>query len=227
MSMACTPTPSTSTRGGSLRSGWLGDLKLLVDPAVGEGEAVLKHGCWLPSEHLSQQAVVGIAAAHTLRSVDVLEADVGLTGNFRDDPRKLIDAHHPVGSQVQRVGVAGLHQAVNALDAVIDIAERTGLLAVTPDLDLPALFRRSNLAADGGRGLLPSAVVGAVGAVDVVEADRPRHEPVLLSVVLAELLGDQLLPPVCVLRVGGIGVRPVSYTHLRAHETDSYLVCRL
>src|SRR5665647_3644117 len=25
----------------------------------------------------------------------------------------------------------------------------------------------------------------------------------------------------------GAGVRPVSYTHLRAHETDSYLVCRL
>ena len=23
------------------------------------------------------------------------------------------------------------------------------------------------------------------------------------------------------------GIRPVSYTHLRAHETDSYLVCRL
>src|SRR5664279_4648413 len=23
------------------------------------------------------------------------------------------------------------------------------------------------------------------------------------------------------------GLRPVSYTHLRAHETDSYLVCRL
>ena len=23
------------------------------------------------------------------------------------------------------------------------------------------------------------------------------------------------------------GVNPVSYTHLRAHETDSYLVCRL
>ena len=25
----------------------------------------------------------------------------------------------------------------------------------------------------------------------------------------------------------GIGRAPVSYTHLRAHETDSYLVCRL
>ena len=23
------------------------------------------------------------------------------------------------------------------------------------------------------------------------------------------------------------GIKPVSYTHLRAHETDSYLVCRL
>src|SRR5680860_1506938 len=28
-------------------------------------------------------------------------------------------------------------------------------------------------------------------------------------------------------RVDVAGVRPVSYTHLRAHETDSYLVCRL
>src|SRR5665647_3926775 len=25
----------------------------------------------------------------------------------------------------------------------------------------------------------------------------------------------------------GAGIAPVSYTHLRAHETDSYLVCRL
>src|SRR5665647_1406618 len=28
-------------------------------------------------------------------------------------------------------------------------------------------------------------------------------------------------------RKSGHGTRPVSYTHLRAHETDSYLVCRL
>src|SRR5665647_3850809 len=29
------------------------------------------------------------------------------------------------------------------------------------------------------------------------------------------------------MRCTGRGARPVSYTHLRAHETDSYLVCRL
>src|SRR5664279_1410652 len=29
------------------------------------------------------------------------------------------------------------------------------------------------------------------------------------------------------LRLGGHSWGPVSYTHLRAHETDSYLVCRL
>src|SRR5664279_6276502 len=27
--------------------------------------------------------------------------------------------------------------------------------------------------------------------------------------------------------IRGLGSAPVSYTHLRAHETDSYLVCRL
>ena len=27
--------------------------------------------------------------------------------------------------------------------------------------------------------------------------------------------------------VNTLGTNPVSYTHLRAHETDSYLVCRL
>src|SRR5664279_5804793 len=29
------------------------------------------------------------------------------------------------------------------------------------------------------------------------------------------------------LRDFALGLKPVSYTHLRAHETDSYLVCRL
>ena len=31
----------------------------------------------------------------------------------------------------------------------------------------------------------------------------------------------------CTLASAAMMLRPVSYTHLRAHETDSYLVCRL
>src|SRR5665647_898528 len=52
----------------------------------------------------------------------------------------------------------------------------------------------------------------------------------------------QMIQPKCILELGTFtgysalcmaealpedGILPVSYTHLRAHETDSYLVCRL
>src|SRR5680860_1811189 len=44
-----------------------------------------------------------------------------------------------------------------------------------------------------------------------------RHEPVARALEDRESLG----------LLGHHGHEPVSYTHLRAHETDSYLVCRL
>src|SRR5680860_1840273 len=39
----------------------------------------------------------------------------------------------------------------------------------------------------------------------------------------ADIGSPSLVPDIC--HRGSLG--PVSYTHLRAHETDSYLVCRL
>src|SRR5680860_1566891 len=48
---------------------------------------------------------------------------------------------------------------------------------------------------------------------------------------LANFTAVVVLPVPCnptnIIIVGGAGLIPVSYTHLRAHETDSYLVCRL
>ena len=41
--------------------------------------------------------------------------------------------------------------------------------------------------------------------------------------VMAENMSDASIQDMCL--VGDLGA--VSYTHLRAHETDSYLVCRL
>ena len=38
-----------------------------------------------------------------------------------------------------------------------------------------------------------------------------------------ELTFDEIVKATCFLA----DIGPVSYTHLRAHETDSYLVCRL
>src|SRR5680860_1775285 len=55
------------------------------------------------------------------------------------------------------------------------------------------------------------------------------HCPEVLTVVV-RAVEDRGVGGVAAAPVGGIasdGVRAVSYTHLRAHETDSYLVCRL
>src|SRR5665647_1482621 len=44
---------------------------------------------------------------------------------------------------------------------------------------------------------------------------------------MPELSSSRVRDPERVLSIGKYRIPPVSYTHLRAHETDSYLVCRL
>src|SRR5665647_3746718 len=64
-----------------------------------------------------------------------------------------------------------------------------------------------------------------------------------MAQILTDEIGcyrERVYPPMVTLRLfidqvlcadhacqDAVGQRPVSYTHLRAHETDSYLVCRL
>ena len=63
------------------------------------------------------------------------------------------------------------------------------------------------------------------------EEKRPTHEKYMKDAIRqakkAAALGE--VPIGCVIVHDGqvIGRGSVSYTHLRAHETDSYLVCRL
>ena len=75
--------------------------------------------------------------------------------------------------------IVGPHQPVDALDAVVDVAERARLLAVAPDLDLDVAgqLRDGHLAADRRRRLLAAAVPGAERPEDVVEADDPVSSP--------------------------------------------------
>src|SRR5665647_3854741 len=60
-------------------------------------------------------------------------------------------------------------------------------------------------------GFEPSFCADGALALDAFRSVKP--DLVLLDLMLPGL--------------DGIEVCPVSYTHLRAHETDSYLVCRL
>src|SRR5438093_11478874 len=95
---------------------------------------------------------------------------------------------------------------MDAFDAVVDKAVRPGLLPVTPHLDLIDLLGERDLTADGRRRFLPPAVVRPKRSEDVVEADDKGLEAIVLEVVPALALGEQLLPPVSVLGVGRIGI---------------------
>src|SRR5680860_548074 len=62
----------------------------------------------------------------------------------------------------------------------------------------------------------------------VAQADHCAHGELGALLRREKLYSAQLQQWRCELADGGLdGVSTVSYTHLRAHETDSYLVCRL
>src|SRR5690606_36108854 len=84
---------------------------------------------------------------------------------------------------VERVGDVAVGDEQGPGDAVVDVGEAPGLVAVAPDLDgVPTgQLGGGHLAADGRRRLLPPAVVGAVGAVDVVVAGDPGGDPGVLG----------------------------------------------
>src|SRR5664279_893599 len=82
--------------------------------------------------------------------------------------------------------------------------------------------------------MVPTVELGIVGEDVIPEGARPGDERPLPGQVLVHPFGDPILAQLGRIdgtnqtaridrRVEGL---PVSYTHLRAHETDSYLVCR-
>ena len=70
----------------------------------------------------------------------------------------LVHRHHFVAADVQRLGVVGTRQAQDALDAVVDQAERARLLAIAPHLHLTADTGHGGLAAKRGRRLLAATL---------------------------------------------------------------------
>ena len=86
-----------------------------------------------------------------------------LAGRTCDDVDQLIDGYKFVCAEVERRGAVGLHDAKDALDAIVNVHERPGLLTVAPNLDLVAVLAFGDLAADRGRRLLATAIVGAEG----------------------------------------------------------------
>src|SRR5205085_12380630 len=103
-----------------------------------------------PAVDLLDQGVVRVAAPDTLRGVELVVPGGLDPRDALDDVDELVDADQLVAAQVDRlVAVAG-EDHLGSLDAVVDVHERAGLLAVAPDLDVVVTGDRGgrDLAAD-------------------------------------------------------------------------------
>src|SRR4029434_5927120 len=103
---------------------------------------------------------------------------------------------------LHRFVIIGAHQPEEALDAIIDVTERSRLLTITPDLDFAVAcqFRDRTLPAQRRRRLLATTVPRPERPEDVVEAHGSRLDPIVFAVMLTQALGNQVFPSVRILR---------------------------
>src|SRR5689334_2517589 len=222
MSIALTPTPSTSTRrGGSADSAATGAAVLLgdstsegavgcrhagFDPLVGTPQSLFQRDLRFPAQHLTQPGVIAVAPPYALGSGEVVPLADPLARHAGHHVHQLVDRDQSILAEVERLAMVRAHEAPDALDAVIDVAVGPRLLPVAPDLDLVAIRRQRHLPADRGRGFLSSTFVGAQRPEDVVKPDHTSVEAMVFQVVPALPLREQLLPAVPVFRIGRVGI---------------------
>ncbi len=140
-----------------------------------------------------------------LEVVGAFELDAG---DFLDDVDELVDGDQFVAADVDRFDDVAPEEVLGALEAIGDIHEGAGLVAVAPDFDFvfAGEFGLDDLAANGGGGFFAAAVVGAVGAVDVVIAGDAGDEAEIFAEMAAHAFAEELFPAVAVFGQGGIGV---------------------
>src|SRR6201992_1958955 len=179
------------SRGGELR----------CNPVVGWSDSFAQHDPRLPLQHRAQPRIVTVATAYALRFGEVVRQRDLLPGCFDYDFGELVDTDQFVGAEIERLFVIGPHDAMNALDAVIDIHERTGLLAVAPYLDLAGIRSVCDFAAHPRRRLFTATVIGAERTIDVVETNHAGREAIIFHEILAEFLRIELLEAIAFLRL--------------------------
>src|SRR5207253_7241912 len=148
-----------------------------------------------PVELLLDQLVVGVAAAHAERAGDMADREL-LSGDRHDELGEAVDRHHLLRANIDRPREARAHQARAALQALVDVEERSGLLAVAPDLDLATRGRLGHFAAERRRRLFLAVVPGPQRAEDVVEAREAHLHPFVALIGQIDPLAEELLPAV-------------------------------
>src|SRR5438105_4156275 len=95
---------------------------------------------------------------------------------------ELIDRHHLVGPDINRSSKFRARQPHCALEALLDVKKRSGLLSVTPDLDLTSLWCHSDLPANRRRRLLLAVVPTPLRTENVVIPGNPHFHAVVASI---------------------------------------------
>mmetsp|Transcript_22514 Transcript_22514/g.73858 ORF Transcript_22514/g.73858 Transcript_22514/m.73858 type:complete len:367 (-) Transcript_22514:147-1247(-) len=195
-------------------------LDLLEDPWCSLGQPVLERDTRSPSNNLLDEIVIAVTSAHSLRSGDVVDGQLPLTDSKRRSDvhghvRHVVHRDHLVGSDVEGLLVVGSHHAVQSLNSIVDVAEASCLLAISPHLELLRSSKR--LTQEGSWRLLASSLPGSVRTVDVVEAHDTELD---LGVVDA-------VPPAAFLRgkfLKAVGILGMSWPGVLLTETR---VCRI
>ena len=131
-----------------------------------------------------------------------------MSGDLFHHVHQLIDGDQFTAAQIDGFVDVAFEDCFHTLDAVVDVHEAAGLMAVTPNLDLVIArhFGFEHFAADGRGGLLPAAVPCAMRAVDVVKPRHPALQAEVFLEVAAHAFAEKFLPSVAVFRQGRIGI---------------------
>ena len=129
-----------------------------------------------------------------------------LSGDPGHQTNQFVNRNHPVLAQVDRVRLAGLHQAVDTFHAIVHVAIRACLVSVSPDFNGAPVAGQRYLAANRGGRFLAASFESAQRTEDVVKADDARVESEILRVVPAHAFGIEFFPAIAVFGVGRVGV---------------------
>src|ERR1700690_2918351 len=145
--------------------------ELLRDPGVRLLHARPQRSSRFPMQDPLDVGVVTVAACHALGSLQVVGALQSDSGDIFYHADQVVDGDELARTEIDRGGdqLFRVSDAVDTLDAIVDIAEASRLRAVAPDVYRVSarVDRLDHFAANGGGGLLAAAEPGALRTVDI------------------------------------------------------------
>src|SRR4030095_9092726 len=103
-----------------------------------------------------------------------------------------------------------------AFYTIIYVTKGASLFAIPPNLNfrVAGQLSDSDFPAHGGRRLLPATIPGSQWSEDIVKTHYAGFKPVILSIVRAQPLSNQLLPAVGILWLGPLSIFFLKPTHV-------------